>query len=147
MKKQQFKVKIDAPRERVWDILWGDTTYPKWTALFSEGSRAETDWKKGSKVLFVNAERDGMVAIIEESIPNEQMSFKHMGAVSKGVEDYDSPETKAWAGSMEEYHLNTVDGQTELVVNMDIAEDYKDYFVTTWPKALAELKALSEKKN
>ncbi len=88
-----------------------------------------------------------MVALVNESIPPEFMSFKHIGALNKGVEDYDSPETKAWAGSLEEYHLKTVDGQTELTVNMDIAEEYKDYFTTTWPKALEELKHLSEKNN
>lgn len=147
MEKKEFKISIDAPREKVWDILWNDVTYPQWTAPFSEGSKAESDWKKGSKVLFLNAERDGMVALIHESIPNEQMSFKHIGAINKGTEDYDSPETKAWAGSMEEYFLKTVDEQTELSVRMDISDEYKDYFITTMPKALQEVKTLSEKKN
>lgn len=145
MEKKEFKINIDATREKVWDILWNDVTYPQWTAPFSEGSMAESDWKKGSKVLFINSDRDGMIALIDESIPNEQMSFKHMGAVSKGKEDYDSPETKAWAGAMEEYFLKTVDGQTELSVRMDINDDYKDYFMSTMPKALQEVKTLSEK--
>jgi hypothetical protein len=147
MEKQEYKIKINAPRERVWDILWGDTTYPVWTALFSDGSRAETDWAKGSKVLFLNAANDGMVALIADKVDNELMSLKHIGAINKGVEDYDSPETKAWAGSIEEYRLKTADGQTELTVNMDITEEYKDYFTTTWPKALSVVKDLSEEKN
>ena len=53
MEKKQFKIEIAAPREKVWKILWGDKTYPAWTSVFAEGSRAETDWEEGSKVLFL----------------------------------------------------------------------------------------------
>ena len=45
MEKQEFKISINAPREKVWEVLWNDTTYPAWTAVFSEGSHAVTDWK------------------------------------------------------------------------------------------------------
>jgi uncharacterized protein YndB with AHSA1/START domain len=36
--KEQFKITINAPRKKVWETLWGETTYPKWTAPFCEGS-------------------------------------------------------------------------------------------------------------
>ncbi len=146
MEKQEFKISINAPKEKVWSILWDDATYRQWTAAFMEGSRAETDWKKGSKVLFVNAEGEGMVATIADKIPNEFMSFKHLGTIKKGVEDVDSPETKEWAGALENYTLKGSNGKTELIVEMDIADEYKDYFVKTWPVALEKVKELAEKR-
>lgn len=144
LKKKAFSVTIDAPPEKVWEQLWGETSYPVWTAVFSQGSRAETDWKKGSKVHFLNDKNEGMVSLIAESIPNEYLSLQHMGNVSNGIEDLDSPEAKQWQGSEENYTLKTVSGKTELTVEIDITEEYEDMFSSTFPKALDELKKLSE---
>jgi hypothetical protein len=106
--------------------------------------RAETDWKEGSKVLFVDGKGQGIVSIIASNKPNEFMSFKHMGTVKNGVEDFDSPQTKEWAGAMENYTLKPMEGKTELTVEMDITEQYEDYFMKTWPTALEKIKQLAE---
>ena len=45
MKKLQFSIEINAPKEKVWDTLWQDENYRKWTSVFMEGSFAESDWK------------------------------------------------------------------------------------------------------
>ena len=144
MEKQVFKIAVNAPREKVWNILWDDASYRDWTSVFSEGSRAETDWKKGSKVFFLDHKNEGMVATIAENIPNEYMSIEHLGFVKDGVEDMESPGVKEWAGSHENYTLKTVNGQTELTVDMDITEQYLDYFRETFPKALDRVKTLAE---
>ena len=145
MEKKQFKIEIDAPKEKVWEVLWGDTTYPAWTSAFAEGSRAETDWEERSKVLFLDGKGQGMVSTIAEKRPNEFMSFKHLGTVKDGVEDFETRQTKEWSGALENYVLKTVNGKTELVVDMDITEEYLDYFMNTWPKALDKVKKLAEK--
>ena len=144
MEKQEFKISIEAPREKVWDVLWNDDTYRAWTSAFSEGSRVETDWKKGSKVLFLNEKNEGMISTIAEKVPNEFMSFKHIGSITNGVEDFSSDDVKAWAGAEENYTLKTVGGKTELKVNMDITDEYLDYFKQTFPKALFKVKELAE---
>ena len=41
--------------------------------------------------------------------------------------------------------MKTINGKTELIVDMDITDDYKDYFEKTWPKALTKVKELAEK--
>jgi hypothetical protein len=145
MEKQVFKVSIDAPREKVWNILWDDATYRAWTSVFHEGSHAETDWKQGSKVLFGDGKGSGMVSKIAENRPNEYMGIEHLGIMKDGVEDVDSPEVKGWAGARENYTLKSVNGGTELTVDMDIEESFKDYFVETFPKALNKVKELAEK--
>lgn len=144
MEKMNFLTSIKAPREKVWKTLWEDETYRKWTSAFSEGSYADTDWKEGSKVLFVDGNGDGMVSRIETNRPNEFMSFKHLGIMKKGVEDTESDEVKGWTGAIENYTIRESSGITELTVEMDIAEDYKEYFMKTFPKALEQVKILSE---
>ena len=145
MEKHEFKTSINAPREKVWDILWGDDNYSKWTSVFAEGSRAETDWKEGSKVLFLDGRGHGMVSTVAANKPNEFMSFKHLGTVKDGIEDLDSEQTREWAGAVENYTLKTVNGKTELIVDMDMTEEFKDYFLKTFPKALEKVKELAEK--
>ena len=146
MKKQEFTIELDAPREKVWDVLWGKETYPLWTAPFGEGSRAETDWKEGSKVLFLNADDEGMVARIAKNIPNEYMSIEHLGVVMGGIEHTEKEKSGEWAGSLENYTLKEANGKTQLMVDMDVTEEYEDFFNTTWPIALGKIKELSEKK-
>jgi hypothetical protein len=145
MEKKEFKISIHAPKEKVWKILWQDASYRKWTSAFTEGSYAVTDdWKEGSKVLFLDGKGEGMVSKVETNRPNEFMSIKHLGIVKNGVEDMDSEQTKQWAGARENYTLNEAGGITTLTVEMDITDEYKDYFMNTWPKALAQVKLLSE---
>jgi ligand-binding SRPBCC domain-containing protein len=147
MEKQVFNISINAPREKVWNILWSKDSYKAWTAPFAEGSHAETDWKKGSKVLFLDGKGSGMVSTVAENIPNEYMSFEHLGEIKNGVEDLDSPNVKQWAGAHENYTLKTVNGKTELKIDMDVTDEFKEMFRTIWPKALDKIKELSESNN
>jgi uncharacterized protein YndB with AHSA1/START domain len=146
MEKINFSTRINAPRERVWKVLWNDDSYKEWTSAFMEGSYAETDnWKEGSKVLFLGPGGEGMVSTVAKNKPNEFMSFKHLGVVKNGVEDTDSESAKGWAGSMENYRLTDENGKTKLEVDMDSTDEFKDYFEKTWPVALEKVKELAEK--
>ena len=145
MEKLKFKITIDASREKVWDVLWNDATYPIWTEPFSPGSTAETDWKEGSKILFLDASDRGMVSRVKENRPNEYMGIEHLGYYNKGVEDFDSPEVKSWSGSTENYTLKTVEGKTELSIDSDITPEHREMFERIWPKALDKVKELAEK--
>lgn len=145
MERHQFKVTINAPRERVWEVLWGDATYPRWTAPFSEGSRAETDWKTGSKVLFLDGQGYGMVSMIAENIPNEVMSFRHLGTYNNGKEDMDEARKKGWTGAIEHYILQSIEGgKTLLTIDQDMEAENKAQFFEIWPKALEQLKEICE---
>lgn len=145
MEKIKFSTSIKAPKEKVWNVLWEDASYRKWTSPFHEGSYAETDnWKEGSKVLFLGPGGNGMVSTVAVNRPNEYMSFEHLGEVKDGVEDTTSERVKVWAGSHENYTLKEKDGLTELTVDLDIPEEFKDMFSQMWPKALTVVKNLSE---
>lgn len=144
MEKLEYKISINAPAEKVWNTLWDDKTYRQWTTAFSEGSSAETDWKKGSRILFGDSSGDGMISRVADNIPNKFMSIEHLGMVKDGTEDFDSDEVKSWAGAMENYTLEEKNGNTELSVSTEITEEYKEMFAGMWPKALDKLKALAE---
>jgi hypothetical protein len=144
MEKINFSININASKEKVWKILWDDDTYTKWTSVFAEGSHAVTDWKEGSKVLFLDGKGSGMVSKIESKKPNDFMSFKHVGEVKDNVEDTTSEKVKGWAGALENYSLKEKDGATTLTVDMDIVDEYKDYFLKTFPNGLQQIKTLSE---
>lgn len=144
MEKLKFKTVINAAPEKIWNVLWNDDTYRKWTSAFAEGSYAETDWKEGSKVLFLDGNGRGMVSRIEKTKPYEYMSIEHLGEVNNGVEDTTSEKVKDWAGAHENYTLKKVNGKTELSVDMDINDEFKEMFAKIWPVALDNIKTLSE---
>ncbi|UCS91701.1 SRPBCC domain-containing protein [Echinicola marina] len=146
MTKQNFKITINANPEQVWKVLWDNDSYRRWAAEFSEGSYAATDWKAGSKALFLGPDETGMVSKIQANIPFKYMSIEHLGIVENDKEDTSSPEARKWAGAMENYTLTNPEvGKTVLSVDMDILDSFLDYFVETWPKALQKVKELAEK--
>ncbi|WP_316840211.1 SRPBCC domain-containing protein [Pedobacter gandavensis] len=147
MKTMEFKTMINASPEKVWEVLLGEETYPIWTAGFAEGSNVKTDWKKGSKAIFLDGTGNGMVSEIAENIPYKFLSIRHLGNVINGTEDRVSEEVKGWAGALENYTLTEVDGQTEWKISADITDDFEGYMLKTWPLALQKVKELAEKKN
>ncbi|MEO5570620.1 MAG: SRPBCC domain-containing protein [Bacteroidia bacterium] len=137
----KFSIKINAPKEKVWTTLWNDTTYRQWTAPFTPGSHAVSDWNEGSKIKFMDAKGSGMHSIIDKKIINRQMTFKHMGEIKNGVE-----ELKDLENALESYFLSEENGITQLDVElaMDANEEFQIYFEEVFPKALALVKQISE---
>lgn len=149
MKKLHFSIIIDAPREKVWQTMLADETYRKWTEAFYPGSHFVGSWETGSEIRFLapnsKGNMEGMVSRIEENRPYEFMSIEHLGMIEDGKEDTTSEKVKDWAGAHENYTFKEMDGKTELLVDLDSAEEYADMFKGMWPKALGELKKLIEK--
>jgi uncharacterized protein YndB with AHSA1/START domain len=139
-----FNIDIKAPAQKVWQILWNDSTYRKWTRAFQEGSYAVTDWKEGSKVQFLSPSGEGMFSLIEKNKPNEYMAFKHLGVIKDFKEQPENEETKTWKGAMETYSLKEKNGNTSLEVTFQSTDQYLDYFKTTFPKALQLIKEIAE---
>jgi uncharacterized protein YndB with AHSA1/START domain len=146
MTRLTFSATINAPKELVWRTMLDDDTYRQWTSAFQEGSYAVTDWKQGSKALFLAPDGSGMVSRVAEHRPNEYLSLEHLGIVKDGVEDTESAEVKPWAGARENYTLREGAGHVTLTVDMDTTPDHKQFFEDTWPKALAALKDLAERR-
>jgi hypothetical protein len=94
-----FSTSINAPKDLVWRTMLEDETYRQWTSAFHEGSYAVTDWKPGSKALFLAPDGSGMVSRVADHRPNEHLSLEHLGIVRNGVEDTTSTDVLVWAGA------------------------------------------------
>ncbi len=73
------------------------------------------------------------------------ISIEHLGLVNDGLEDTTSEEAKVWAGFHENYTFKDAQGATEVLVDLDITDEFKEMFEGLWPKALQALKELTEK--
>lgn len=148
MEKLRQTIFIDAPRERVWDVMLADETYRQWTSAFHPGSYYKGDWSEGSKILFLGPGPEGgeggMVSRIKENRPHEFISIEHLGIVHDGVEDTESAEAKKWAPAYENYTFADKDGGTELSIEMDVESKENENFETMWRNALARLKQIAE---
>ncbi len=149
MQKLNFSITINAQKEKVWATMLDDKTYRIWTEAFSPGSHYVGTWDKGSKILFLGPNEKGimggMVSRIKENRLYKYISIEHLGIVHDSVEDTTSDAVKQWAGSLENYTFKDLNGMTELIVDMDINDEYKEMFEGMWPKALKKLKELTEK--
>lgn len=152
MKKLQFKVSINAPATRTYELMLGinnKSTYELWTALFNPTSTYEGSWGKGNKILFIGVdekgEKGGIVSRVAENIPHRFVSIQHYGLVKAGKEITEGPEVEKWANGFENYTFEESSGTTTVTVDLDTTEDFLDYMNQTYPKALGKLKELCEK--
>ncbi len=137
----KYSININATKEKVWETLWNDSTYREWTAAFTSGSYAVSDWNEGSKIQFLSPNGSGMFSVIDKKIINQQMRFKHLGEIKNGNE-----EVKDWGEALENYNLTDTNGITQLDVEltMNANEQFESYFNNTFPNALALVKQIAE---
>jgi uncharacterized protein YndB with AHSA1/START domain len=150
MNKLNFSIFINAPREKVWNTMLEDQTYREWTKAFDPSSHFKGSWEEGSKILFVGSDENGagengMVSRIKENRLHEYVSIEHLGILKDGVEDTTSEEATKWAPAYENYTFIEKDGGTELRIDADIDDQYKEMFEGMWPKALENLKEIAER--
>lgn len=149
METLRMSILINADRKKVWDTMLGDKGYREWTRAFNEGSFYQGSWDKGSEIRFLalddKGETGGMFSRIKENIRHQFISIEHMGIISKGIVDTTGEEAKKWAPSYENYTFKEENGRTELIIEVQVADGYRDMFEEMWPRALQALKTLCEK--
>lgn len=144
MQRKKYTIQINASKEKVWQVLWSDDSYPLWTSVFSEGSHAQSDWQEGSTIRFLSADGGGMYSIIAKKDDNRFMSFRHDGEIKNGVDQPLNDYTRKWSGVTENYTLSQDGDVTELLIELDLIESFESYFDEHFPKALQRVKELAE---
>lgn len=151
MKKLQFKKEIQASAEKAYTTMLGINnikTYELWTAEFNPTSTYEGSWDKGSKIYFVGIDqegnRGGMVAEIADNIPFRFVSIRHYGILQGDKEITEGPDVEKWTGGFENYSFEEKNGSTLVTIEIDVTDEFLDYFNNTWPKALDKLNEITE---
>lgn len=147
MNRLQFKIDIQAPKKIVYNKMLGledKSDYEAWTAAFNPTSTYDGGWNKSDKIRFIgtdeNGEKGGMVAEIVENIPNEYVSIRTLCLLKGDEEIYANPEENTWEHGLEIYSFAENHGITTVTVEVDVVDEYVEYFQTTYPKALEILK-------
>ena len=144
VEKLQFTTEISAPRERVWNILWGDKTFRDWANIIDEGMYMAGELKEGNEVQFISSVSGyGVTSLVEKLVFNEFVSFRQMADTKDSGKRERETE---WAGTTESYLLAEKGDTTTLTVNIDVPPGQKETFKVRFPKALERVKTLAEKK-
>lgn len=129
-----------------------DATYRQWTKPFGVGSHYAGSWDQGSEMRFLGSDEEGkeleggMYSRIKENRLHEFLSIEHLGIIqSGGTIDTTSDEVKKWVPAFENYTFVDKDGATEVLVDVDVADEHAHMFDEMWPQALKALKELAEK--
>ena len=144
MQKQQFSIEIKAPRERVWNTLWGDKTFRDWANIIDEGMYMVGEMKEGNEVQFISSVSGyGVTSLVEKLVQNEFVSFRQMADTKNSGE---REREKEWTGGTESYSLAENDGVTTLTVDIHVPPGQEETFKDRLPKALERVKILAEEK-
>lgn len=145
MKKLEFRVTIAASKQQIWETMLDRDSYRVWTNEAWPGSIFEGQWKEGTLLKFIGADKGGTQARVEEIHPYDYISLMHIAVVSAdGTLDTTSDIAKSWIGSTEEYILSDANGDTELLVRIRTTQDWVQMFSDSWPVALGSLKRMCE---
>ncbi|KAA2219675.1 MULTISPECIES: SRPBCC domain-containing protein [Maribacter] len=152
MKKIKYEKKINSSSQNVYEAMLGlndKSTYEYWTSAFNPTSTFEGSWNKGSKIHFIgldeNGKKGGMVSEIVENKPADFVSIRHYGILDGENEITTGEKVEKWAGGLENYKFKENNGITTVIVELDVVDEYLDYFDNTYPSALDKLKEISEK--
>ncbi|REA60890.1 hypothetical protein DSL64_13390 [Dyadobacter luteus] len=139
-----FETDIAAPKERVWELLWGKESYQEWTSPFMAGSYFEGEFGQGKRVHLLSPTGEGLYSDILIYAENEQLTFNLLGNLKNKEEQPLDAESEIWTGSRESYFLTDTPAGTRLRVQLDNQKEYGDQMNKAFPAALQILKEMAE---
>ncbi|WP_042719873.1 ATPase [Flavobacterium sp. B17] len=139
MEKLNFDIEINAEAIKVWSVLWDEFSFRQWTSAFTEGSFYQGNLEEGSIIKFLDPKNNGMYSEIKTLIPNEEITFLHLGEIYDGIET-----PRDWGEATEKYVLTENENITHLRVEINTSEEFRSFFEEKFPNALANVKHLSE---
>lgn len=139
MKLLEFTKQINATPEKVWEVLFTQDGYRKWSSAMNEGTYFEGNWEQGSIMRFLDPKNNGMYNLVEENIPNKVLKMKHLGWILDGEL---SPQ--GWEDSTVHYLLEPNENGTLLTAQVNSLDEFVDFFNTKYPQNFENIKKLSE---
>lgn len=132
-------LEVNGTAEKLWEILTTPEYVKQWANAFSEGTYVETDWQKGSEVLW--KDKDGNVgARGTVEISNKPTLLKVLFP--------DEQETERTARPYTETYAISDDGKGKAMLSIDagpLALKHVKTHEPLWDNAIAGIKQLAEK--
>lgn len=139
MERLIFKTQINATPEKVWQVLFTQDFYKKWSSAMNEGTYFEGNWQEGTVIKFLDPKNNGMYNLIEKNIPNKILKMKHLGWILQGEL---SPQN--WEESTITYNVENAEDGTLLTAEVNALDEFVDFFNSRYPKNFELIKQLSE---
>jgi hypothetical protein len=144
----KFGISINAGAAKVYRDMLDEKTYNEWTAVFNPTSHFIGSWQKGSRIQFLGTGQDGktggMSCEILENIPGKFLSIGYLAEIRDGKE---FKADDSWTGGFENYTFKETNGKTLLSVEIEVINEFHEYFNETWPLALKKVKEICERQN
>ncbi len=136
--KIQYKTKINAPVEKVWEAL----TKPEILKQYFFGTELITNWKVGDPIIF-QGEWDGQKyqdkGVVFEYEHNKRLAYSYLSSWS-GMED--KPENYLWIS----YEVKPEGNQTDLTIyQSNYDEERAKHSEGNWASIINEMKKIVEK--
>ena len=124
--------------------LWQDETFREWASIIDPETYMVGDLKEGYEVQFISSSSGyGVTSLVEKLVAGEFLLLKHRADTQ---ENGKLEREKEWTGGEESYSLAEKDGITTLSVAFDVPPELEEVFQVNYPKALARVKGLAERK-
>ncbi|MCG8640080.1 MAG: hypothetical protein MI862_10090 [Desulfobacterales bacterium] len=146
MKKLTYSIKINKPKDFVFNKITDKSVYPGWAKAWGEGMTYEGEWKEGSHISFFDQTQGGTKAIIEKIVPNESILTKHVAMVNpQNIEIEPTDDMmKKWIGSQENYYFKKISNTETTLEIVMIADEAFEKIMDAWSKALQLFKEICE---
>ncbi|SEL00425.1 SRPBCC family protein [Parapedobacter koreensis] len=132
------QLKINAPAEKVWRVLWDNDTYKKWADAYMPGSHYTGDLKQEGRIKFLDPGNNGMESEVVSLTENREITFHHLHELQGGKEG------QSLGNMQEKYTLSEHNGVTTLTLTSDMPEEYFNDMDAATKKALQIIKDLAE---
>lgn len=144
MNELQFSIEINAPTARVWDTLWQDETFRDWASIIDPETYMVGDLQEGNELQFISAASGyGVTSRVEKLVVGKFLRLRHRADTQ---DDGKRAREDEWTGGEESYSLAEKDDTTTLTVAFDVPPEMEEMFRVNYPKALARVKVLAERK-
>lgn len=139
MKLLEFEIQINATPEKVWETLFTQDSYKKWSSAMNKGTYFEGNWEVGSVMKFLDPQNNGMYNLVTENIPHSKLGMKHLGWILEGEL---SPQN--WEDSTVNYILEPNDKGTLLKGTVNSLDEFVEFFNSKYPQNFENIKKLAE---
>lgn len=150
MKNLQHSIEINASKEKIWSVLWDDTTLRDWAGIIDPGTYMTGPLVEGNEINFIgNSDggvRYGVTSKVEKLIPFEHITLRQIADIKVADDGTIDKRDPQWTGSVETFELEEKAGKTTLTHTQDIPDELVEYFENALPKVQERIKILAEQK-